>query len=103
MNETVFKVCCRFFEVGLRSTQWRTLHLGIRFHLFSATNVFWCDCPTGIYHFVSSGRCHMSINCKKCRGRLERIATIPQSMGQTGYAVYQCVDCKRVEWVTQNG
>jgi hypothetical protein len=39
--------------------------------------------------------------CKKCGGSSERVMTFPKSLENEGYAVYQCVDCKFVEWLPQ--
>jgi hypothetical protein len=37
--------------------------------------------------------------CKKCGARSERVATFPKSTENAGYDVYQCLDCKYVEWL----
>ena len=34
--------------------------------------------------------------CKKCGERSEHVATLPHG---GGYEIYQCLDCKSVEWV----
>ena len=42
-----------------------------------------------------------SRTCKKCRGSSERVMTFPKSIENEGCVVYQCVDCKFVEWLPQ--
>ena len=37
--------------------------------------------------------------CKKCGERSEHVATLPHG---GGYEIYQCLDCKSVEWVPLN-
>jgi hypothetical protein len=34
--------------------------------------------------------------CKKCGERSEHVATLPHG---GGYEIYQCLDCKSLEWV----
>ena len=34
-------------------------------------------------------------------GSSERVMTFPKSIENQGYTVYQCVDCKFVEWLPQ--
>jgi hypothetical protein len=36
--------------------------------------------------------------CKRCGGRSERAATLPKSSENVGYDVYQCPNCKFIEW-----
>jgi hypothetical protein len=40
--------------------------------------------------------------CRKCGGRCERVATLPKSIEKTGYEIYQCLDCKFIEWFPQD-
>jgi hypothetical protein len=37
--------------------------------------------------------------CKKCGGPAEHVATLPHG---GGYEIYQCPDCKSVEWAPLN-
>jgi hypothetical protein len=37
--------------------------------------------------------------CKKCGERAEHVATLPHG---GGYEIYQCLDCKSVEWASLN-
>jgi hypothetical protein len=36
--------------------------------------------------------------CKKCGGGSKCVATLPRSQENAGYEVFQCLDCKSVEW-----
>src|SRR5262245_41065314 len=46
------------------------------------------------------GQTAFSSDCKKCGGRTERLVTLPNSVGRdTAYEVYQCLDCKFIEWL----
>jgi hypothetical protein len=36
--------------------------------------------------------------CKKCGGGSKCVATLPRSQENAGYEVFQCLDCKSIEW-----
>ena len=42
------------------------------------------------------------MTCKKCGGLSNRVMTFPKSVENEGCSVYQCLDCKFVEWLPQD-
>ena len=41
------------------------------------------------------------MTCKKCGGVSKLVMTFPKSVENEGCSVYQCLDCKFVEWLPQ--
>jgi hypothetical protein len=37
--------------------------------------------------------------CKRCGGTFQYAATLPKSVGNDGYDIYQCGNCKCIEWI----
>jgi hypothetical protein len=48
---------------------------------------------------LQDGQTAFSENCKRCGGRTERVFTLPEGVGNTGYDIYQCLDCKFIDWL----
>ena len=42
------------------------------------------------------------MTCKKCGGFSKLVMTFPKSVENEGCSVYQCLDCKFVEWLPQD-
>jgi hypothetical protein len=42
------------------------------------------------------------MTCKKCGGVSKLVMTFPKSVENEGCSVYQCLDCKFVEWLPQD-
>ena len=40
--------------------------------------------------------------CEKCGSLSERVTTVPKADGTSGYDVFECVECKFVEWVSES-
>jgi hypothetical protein len=47
------------------------------------------------------GSPRFSETCKRCGGAFQYVAALPKSIGDDGYDVYQCADCKGIEWVSR--
>jgi hypothetical protein len=46
---------------------------------------------------TTSGR-----QCGQCGGNMELLTYIPKRLGHTAYAVFECLGCGVVEWVSHN-
>jgi predicted nucleic-acid-binding Zn-ribbon protein len=40
--------------------------------------------------------------CIKCGSRSERVTTIAESTENAAYQIYQCLECKYVEWLLRD-
>src|SRR5262245_49768505 len=79
-----------------------TLYLRMLVCLLSRVLVSSCNdsCEYPAMSTRQDGPMDFSGNCKRCAGRTERVLTLPKSVGDTGYDVYQCLDCNVIEWLS---